>query len=261
MSTLIPFDFESHALRVLVDDNGEPLFVAKDVAVALGYKDTTNAIKQHCRGVVKHHPIKDSQGRDQNARVIQEPDLYRLIAGSTLPAAQEFERKVFEEILPTIRKTGRYDARPAANDSGISALKLTRIAMGAARAFGFTGNQAILSADHAVQTITGTSPLLLMGVTHLTADPRGRTYTPTELGKAVRPDTLSAIKLNQLLEAKGMQLRDIHNGWQPTESATGHFEWMDTGKRHSSGAPVKQLKWFVSVLDAIGVQYQMEDAA
>jgi prophage antirepressor-like protein len=110
MSDLIPFSFENHSIRVLTDDNGEPLFVAKDVATALGYADTTNAIKQHCRGVAEYHPIVDSLGRKQEARVIREPDLYRLIANSQLPSAEAFEKLVFEEILPTIRKTGRYEA-------------------------------------------------------------------------------------------------------------------------------------------------------
>jgi prophage antirepressor-like protein len=104
------FQFEKTEIRVLSDASGEPLFVAKDVAAALGYADTNNAIKQHCRGVVEYHPIVDSLGRKQEARVIREPDLYRLIAGSQLPSAQSFERLVFEDILPSIRKTGRYEA-------------------------------------------------------------------------------------------------------------------------------------------------------
>ena len=46
-----------------------PLFVAKDVATVLGYSDTTNAIKQHCKGVAKHHPIADRMGRCQEMRL------------------------------------------------------------------------------------------------------------------------------------------------------------------------------------------------
>lgn len=49
-------------IRVMESKDGNPLFCAKDVAVALGYKDPTNAIKQHCRGVAIHHPIQDSMG-------------------------------------------------------------------------------------------------------------------------------------------------------------------------------------------------------
>jgi prophage antirepressor-like protein len=66
-SALIPFTFDSSAIRVVVIDS-DPWFVGKDVAEALGYKDTVNAIKQHCRGVVKRHPIVDSLGRAQEVR-------------------------------------------------------------------------------------------------------------------------------------------------------------------------------------------------
>lgn len=105
---ITPFDFNGHVVRVVATNPDRPLWVAKDVAVALGYKDPTNAIKAHCRGVANHHPIVDRLGRMQNVRVIAEPDLYRLIVGSDLKTAQEFERKVFEEILPSIRRHGGY---------------------------------------------------------------------------------------------------------------------------------------------------------
>ena len=56
-SVVSVFNFDSTAIRVLMDENDKPLFIAKDVALALGYTDTINAIKQHCNGVVKHHPL------------------------------------------------------------------------------------------------------------------------------------------------------------------------------------------------------------
>ena len=84
------------------------MFCAKDVATVLGYADTVNAIKQHCRGVAFHHPIVDSLGRTQKARFIGEGDMYRLIAHSKLPSAVEFEKWIFEEVLPSLRKYGGY---------------------------------------------------------------------------------------------------------------------------------------------------------
>ena len=59
-----------------ITENGKTLFCAKDVAAALGYKDTTNAVKQHCRGVVKRHLI-DKLGREQETNFIPEGDIYR----------------------------------------------------------------------------------------------------------------------------------------------------------------------------------------
>ncbi|MFJ2535890.1 phage antirepressor [Microbacterium maritypicum] len=107
MSALEVFGFDGADVRVVVID-GMPRFVARDVAAALGYADTTNAIKQHCRGVAVHHPIEDSMGRAQLARVIGEPDLLRMIAGSRLPSAERFERWAFEEVLPQVVRTGSF---------------------------------------------------------------------------------------------------------------------------------------------------------
>ena len=94
-------------VRVIVKD-GEPLFCGKDVTTSLGYKDSVNALKQHCRGVAIYHPIEDSLGRKQEARFISEGDLYRLIAHSQLPDAERFESWVFDDVLPSIRKHGAY---------------------------------------------------------------------------------------------------------------------------------------------------------
>lgn len=106
---LTPFIFEQRSIRVVTDCDGEPLFVGKDVADALGYADSTTAIRSHCKGVQKLHPLQTSGGM-QHVRVLAEPDVLRLIVSSTLPSADAFERWVFEEVLPSIRKTGRYVA-------------------------------------------------------------------------------------------------------------------------------------------------------
>ena len=105
------FNFDDDFVRVVVDDTNNPLFVAKDVATVLGYSDTTNAIKQHCKGVAKHHPIADRMGRCQEMRVITEPDVYRLVFGSKLETAERFQDWVFSEVLPQIRRTGAYEVQ------------------------------------------------------------------------------------------------------------------------------------------------------
>lgn len=95
------------ALRTYEED-GQVLFCGKDVAKSLGYKNPNKAIGDHCRGITKRYPIQDSLGRTQEAVFISEPDLYRLITHSKLPTAERFERWVFEEVLPAIRRTGGY---------------------------------------------------------------------------------------------------------------------------------------------------------
>lgn len=93
--------------KVLVD--GEWFYVAKDVAAALGYKNTKKALSDHCGyGVTKRYPIVDNLGRQQEARIIPKPDVLRLIAQSRLPAAQEFNRWLFEEVAPAAVDTGMY---------------------------------------------------------------------------------------------------------------------------------------------------------
>ena len=100
------FSFESHNVRIITDGK-HPLFVARDVALALGYKRPNDAITQFCKGAAKHRPLQ-TEGGMQEVRVIEEPDVYRLIFGSKLESAQKFQDWVFEEVLPTISKTGSY---------------------------------------------------------------------------------------------------------------------------------------------------------
>ena len=92
-----------------IEENGRVMFCGKDVALALGYSDTNNAIKTHCKkdGVVIHHLI-DSMGRKQGAKFISEGNLYRHISHSRLPSAEKFESWIFDDVLPTIRRTGGY---------------------------------------------------------------------------------------------------------------------------------------------------------
>ena len=93
----------------VVEIDGEPYFVGKDVASVLGYAKPLNAISKHVdeddslkRGLI------DSLGRTQQTIVINESGLYSLILSSKLPNAKKFKRWVTSEVLPTIRKTGGY---------------------------------------------------------------------------------------------------------------------------------------------------------
>ena len=107
------FNSEEFGQIRTVDIKGKIFFVAKDVATALGYKDTINAIKRHCKWVSKHNlPHPQSKTKTIEVNIIPEGDIYRLIASSELPSAEQFESWIFDEVLPTIRKTGGYIADP-----------------------------------------------------------------------------------------------------------------------------------------------------
>lgn len=89
-----------------IEENGTVLFCGSDIAKALGYARPADAISAHCKGVcVLPTP---SAGGTQNTKFIPEGDVYRLIAHSKLPAAEQFESWVFDEVLPTIRRNGAY---------------------------------------------------------------------------------------------------------------------------------------------------------
>jgi prophage antirepressor-like protein len=108
MSDLITRLFEGQPVRtVMLDD--ELYFVSNDVNERLGYVNANAAVTRHCRGAPKHYPLQTAGGM-QNSRVLNEADVLRLIVGSKLEAAQRFERWVFEEVLPSVRKTGSYGA-------------------------------------------------------------------------------------------------------------------------------------------------------
>ena len=98
-------------IRTLEED-GETWFVGKDVAEALGYKNTRQALATNVdpddRGV---HSVDAPYGQ-QKMTVINESGLYSLILGSKLPTAKKFKRWVTSEVLPAIRKTGRYEVQP-----------------------------------------------------------------------------------------------------------------------------------------------------
>lgn len=250
MSNIVPYSFEGANIRTL-DIDGEPYFVGKDVAEALGYARPNDAIQQHCKGAVKRRPLQTGGGV-QDLRVISEPDMLRLIVNSALPAAERFERWVFEEVLPSIRKTGSYTA-PKAVPSPV------RLAQDAAKAFpplfrvarllGCDKNAAAIAANQAVMGLTQVNLMQSLGRTHLEADNQnGRYYTPTEIGREIGT---SARGVNLLLAEAGMQFKrgDV---WEVTEAGKEFAKIYDTGKKHGSGVPITQIKWSMSVLPLLG---------
>lgn len=91
---------------VMID--GEPWFAGRDVAVALGYVDTSDAIKRHVDEEDKLTRCFTDSGQKREVYVINESGLYSLIMSSQLPSAKKFKRWVTSEVLPSIRKNGEY---------------------------------------------------------------------------------------------------------------------------------------------------------
>lgn len=124
MNELQVFENSAFGSVRTIEEDGKILFCGSDVAKALGYVEPHKAVARHTKGGTKH-PVgvvtgQKSNGSDAVQQIemsfITEGDLYRLIANSKLPSAEQFESWVFDEVLPTIRKHGAY-VEPATMDN------------------------------------------------------------------------------------------------------------------------------------------------
>lgn len=98
---------EFGTVRAIRDENGEPMFVAKDVAVILGYRDAANMTRR-LEEDEKGTRSVSTPGGEQQMAVITEPGLYSAILGSRVPEAKAFKRWVTHEVLPALRRDGGY---------------------------------------------------------------------------------------------------------------------------------------------------------
>lgn len=123
-STIQPFDFRGHEVRVIQGDDGEPRWVAADVAKVLGFSEAS-AMTRHLDADEKGLSNWQTPGGEQQMITITESGLYSAILRSRRPEAKDFKRWVTGEVLPQIRKTGSYSA-PLSDDEIVHrALQLT----------------------------------------------------------------------------------------------------------------------------------------
>lgn len=105
---------EFGSVRTLVI-NSEPWFVGKDVAEALGYKNTKDALAKHVdsedKEILKSQNATLENIPNRGVTVVNESGLYSLVLSSKLPSAKKFKRWVTSEVLPALRKTGQYQVK------------------------------------------------------------------------------------------------------------------------------------------------------
>lgn len=116
-TAITAFNFNSHDVRVVVQ-NGEPWFVATDVAESLGYKSPKDAAS-YLDDDEKGSATVRTPGGDQKLTVINESGLYALVLRSRKPEARKFAKWVTSEVLPSIRKTGTYSVSPEATSQQV----------------------------------------------------------------------------------------------------------------------------------------------
>lgn len=162
--------------------NNTPYFVGKDVATALGYKETAKAVREKVENEDKGVSVLDTPGGKQNVTIINESGLYSLILSSKLPRAKEFKHWVTSEVLPAIRKTGSYTAK----ESEVQKQRATTMLMNArtrqaglwlkiAQNTGVTEYKEICNA-YAANTLADKEVFALPQVEQ-------KTYTATEVGE------------------------------------------------------------------------------
>lgn len=107
MNELQNFNFEGNNVRtVLIND--EPYFVGKDVATAIGYRNTKDAINKHVKSKYRRESRFATPSGTQTMTVISEPGIYQLAGQSKLSTAEPFQDWIYEEVIPSIRKHGAY---------------------------------------------------------------------------------------------------------------------------------------------------------
>ena len=169
-------------VRTIEIDN-EPWFVGKDVAEALGYRDTSDALKKHVDADDKLTRRFADSGQAREMYIINESGLYSLILSSKLPGAKEFKRWITSEVVPSIRKTGGYTLKPMTAYQQMMAdtrqrnarIQSARILTQLAKQYKGSTYEQVLNA-HATKELTGDFLLPLPEL-------REKTYSATEIGK------------------------------------------------------------------------------
>ena len=228
----LAFAFEGRSIRT-VEVNGEPWFVAKDIAEALGYTwsgSRTQHVPDEWRGVTS--VVTPSGTQEMN--VLSEQGMYFFLGRSDKPKALPFQKWIAKDVVPSIRKTGTL---PQARSESLAADTLEtmlRVANMLAVPLHMAQVEAVkyVRLTHSVDF----TPMLTLapaqsGVTHT-----DEMLEPTELGKHFG---VSAIKVNRMLEAAGLQVKGATR-WEATKDAEGMWslhQWVDGNK---SGF---NLKW------------------
>lgn len=226
-----------------IENNGKIMFVASDVAKALGYSKPANAIITHCRYALKQG-IPHPQGKGTlDVNIIPEGDVFRLITHSKLPAAQRFESWVFDEVLPAIRQNGGYgNALPPITPELMYAL-----------------------GDHIKQLKLENATLILQNSKAEEVKETIR-FTPNKDGNYTVSSIASvygmtAQELNIILRDKGIQYKDPSNGkWRLcTQYLNKGYESIRAYYQHTDGTmswTPKGLKFLKERMACWGYSYK-----
>ena len=248
MSAIIPFQFEAHAVRVQVDDQGQPWFNATDVCNALEMGNPSQVIKSHVDAEDLQKLETLTAGGRQRQNHVNESGLYALILGSTKDAAKRFKRWVTREVLPSIRKTGSYAVPgaianlPELTQDRVTALLL--IGEAVAKVPGVKAGIAMAATLTCIQENTGLAVETLRRTLPAANEPIC-SLNATQLGKLAG---LSAKATNRRLAALGLQNRNDRDEWELTDAGEAWAEAMPYSRNGHSGY---QILWNPTVVEQL----------
>ncbi|MFP3890954.1 BRO family protein [uncultured Ralstonia sp.] len=236
---LIPFDFEGRPVRVVTDAQGEPWFVAADIAQSLEYRmasDMTRSLDDDEKGT----QIVRTPSGDQEMLVINESGLYSAILRSRKPDAKRFKRWITHEVIPSIRKTGTYAmpnavaALPAPTQDRVSSILL--IGEAVAKVPGVKAGIAMAATLTCIHENTGITVDTLRRALPA-ADAPICSLNATQVGQLLG---ISAKAANQRLAGHGLQVRNDRDEWELTEAGEAWAEAMPYSRNGHSGY---QILW------------------
>ena len=188
--------------------NGEPWFVGKDIAAALGYKESAKAIREHIDDEDKGVSVLDTPGGKQKTVIINESGMYSLILSSKLEGAKRFKRWVTSEILPSIRKTGAYATDSAAADYKARELRIREMNAQARLINAETRRLTVLQKGKGLSQVA-VDTLAVKAVERVMGKDLGdylpqveKTYSASEVGNALG---ITAAKVGRLANAHGLK--------------------------------------------------------
>ncbi|WP_445634584.1 Bro-N domain-containing protein [Nostoc sp. DSM 114161] len=256
MSSLTVFEFESHEVR-FVGTAVDPWWVAADVCAAVDVKNPSQAIER----LDDDERAMFNIGRQGEAWCINESGLYSLILTSRKAQAKRFKKWVTSEVLPSIRKTGKYEL-PQAEQS--PTLPPTPTPQEISDLFDLTlggaGLDPKLIAGVKLNAIASYNPALLeaaeIAKSALAIPVDESLVRPTQLGEKLEAKTgqkWSAIRVNKLLVEQGFQVSNPDGknpAYLPTEKGSSYSQLvLDTAKGRDK--TVQSLQWHLSVLEAL----------
>ena len=184
-----------------VEINGEPWLVGKDVAAALGYQNPQRDIRDHVDEEDKGVTEMVTPGGKQSVPIINESGLYSLVLSSKLPGAKKFRRWVTSEVLPSIRKTGHYTAKPM-TDYQMESIRVRKAQLLERLAKEYDGTYRQVLQAHATKELTGEYLLPLPYIGE-------KTYSAQEIGEKLG---ISANKVGMLANRNHLKTKQ-YGAW------------------------------------------------